>query len=84
MSEAQQVGCHPGCYYYTDSCFRDDCKQSNEHRRSAPPAGYRWKGHQEHRDQVQPGRQCSSHLLLAGGQCGACLWHPNMLVKLPL
>lgn len=21
------VGCSPGCFYYTDSCFRKDCKQ---------------------------------------------------------
>ena len=21
--------CYPGCYYYTDSCFRQDCKQTN-------------------------------------------------------
>jgi hypothetical protein len=20
-------GCYPGCFYYTDSCFRDDCKE---------------------------------------------------------
>lgn len=19
-------GCYPGCFYYTDSCFRQDCK----------------------------------------------------------
>ena len=22
-----QEGCYPGCYYYSDSCFRKDCKQ---------------------------------------------------------
>ena len=22
-------GCYPGCYYYTDSCFREDCKKGN-------------------------------------------------------
>lgn len=31
---AEQVGtnagCYPGCYYYTDSCFRDDCKKTKE------------------------------------------------------
>ena len=26
----QSSGCYPGCYYYTDSCFRKDCKGTNE------------------------------------------------------
>ena len=26
-------GCYPGCYYYTDSCFRKDCKQVNKEQR---------------------------------------------------
>lgn len=26
----QQKGCYPGCYYYTDSCFRDDCQRKDE------------------------------------------------------
>jgi len=26
-------GCYPGCYYYTDSCFRKDCKQVNKYER---------------------------------------------------
>ena len=21
-------GCYPGCFYYTDSCFRKDCKKT--------------------------------------------------------
>lgn len=25
-----QQGCYPGCYYYTDSCFRSDCKKNKE------------------------------------------------------
>lgn len=22
-----QQGCYPGCFYYSDSCFRQDCKR---------------------------------------------------------
>ena len=25
-----QQGCYPGCFYYTDSCFRSDCKKNKE------------------------------------------------------
>jgi hypothetical protein len=24
------VGCFKGCYYYTDSCFRKDCKKEKQ------------------------------------------------------
>lgn len=26
MASNQGPGCYPGCFYYTDSCFRSDCK----------------------------------------------------------
>jgi hypothetical protein len=25
----EQIGCYPDCFYYTDSCFRKDCKKQN-------------------------------------------------------
>lgn len=24
------MGCYPGCFYYTDSCFRTDCKMTSK------------------------------------------------------
>lgn len=35
--------CYPGCYYYTDSCFRNDCKHrvaqmKSESEGVCPPA----------------------------------------------
>lgn len=28
--QLQGMGCYPGCYYYTDSCFRKDCLKTND------------------------------------------------------
>lgn len=25
--QTEESGCYPGCFYYSDSCFRDDCKK---------------------------------------------------------
>jgi len=30
-------GCYPGCFYYTDSCFRKDCKKSGQQPQPTPP-----------------------------------------------
>lgn len=28
--EDSSTGCHPGCYFYSDSCFRQDCKRKQQ------------------------------------------------------
>lgn len=35
----QFSGCHPDCYYYTDSCFRRDCKGTNEATKQTKNSG---------------------------------------------
>lgn len=33
--------------------------------------------HQQRIERVRPAVPCSAHHVLAGGQCGNCLWHPE-------
>jgi hypothetical protein len=36
VSPAPTGGCYPGCFYYTDSCFRKDCRLNGNTEGTTP------------------------------------------------